>query len=104
MDIQKKEEYSVLFSYYGTLLPIKSKSYFEMYYNDDYSLGEIASLYNVSRNAIYDSLKKTMAQLDCFESLLKLNEKQELRLKLYDKINQDNYKNIVSKLKEMEND
>ena len=59
MDIlEKKNKYNHLFDYYGCLLTEKQQEYFTSYYFDDMSLAEIADIYNVSRNAVHDQLKK----------------------------------------------
>ncbi len=42
-----------LYDYYGSLLTDKQQSYFENYYFNDYSLGEIAENDNVSRNEVH---------------------------------------------------
>lgn len=34
-------------------------NYMELYYADDFSLGEIAEEYHVSRQAVYDNIKRT---------------------------------------------
>ena len=48
---------------------------FICYYNEDYSLSEIALEFNVSRNAVWDTLKKVISLLEHYESKLKLYEK-----------------------------
>lgn len=43
-----------------------------LYYLDDYSLGEIAEEYDVSRQAVYDNIKRTEAMLEEYEEKLLL--------------------------------
>jgi len=104
MILEKKEIYSILYSYYKELLSDKQRLYFELYYNDDYSLSEIASIYNITRNAIYDSISSTITELDKYENKLRLYELSNKRNTLYDKVNKDNYQEVINKLKELEND
>lgn len=49
---------NLLFDFYQELLTTKQKAYVSFYYLDDYSLGEIAEEFEVSRQAIYDNIKK----------------------------------------------
>ena len=53
-----------------------------LYYLDDFSLGEIAQEYNVSRQAVYDNIKRTEAMLEEYENKLLLLEKFQERSKL----------------------
>ncbi len=92
MDIQKKQEYIILYEYYKKLLTKKQREYFSLYFYEDYSLSEVANFKNISRNAIYDSLKKIIRMMDKLEKDLLLKYKQELREKLYEK-----YKNKLEK-------
>lgn len=66
-----------LYDIYGNLLTDKQKMYFEDYYFDNLSLKEISDNYNLSRNAIYNSLKETKEKLENFEKNLKINEKNK---------------------------
>lgn len=50
-----------------------------LYYLDDYSLGEIAEEYDVSRQAVYDNIKRTEAMLEEYESKLLLFQKFQER-------------------------
>lgn len=63
-----------LYDYYQELLTQKQRSYFEASYFDDSSIGEIAEEYSISRNAVHDQLKKTIAKLKDYEVALKLRE------------------------------
>ena len=56
-------EMALLFDTYGGMLTDKQRDCFDMRYNQDLSLGEIAEMMGVSRQAVNDSLKKTEALL-----------------------------------------
>ena len=56
-------EMALLFDYYGGMLTDKQRDCFDMRYNQDLSLGEIAEMMGVSRQAVNDNLKKTEALL-----------------------------------------
>ena len=54
-DIVKK---TLLFDFYGQLLTDKQKYIVEMYYGDDLSLSEISEQIGISRQGVYDTLKR----------------------------------------------
>ena len=54
---------ALLFDYYGGMLTDKQSSCFDMRYNQDLSLGEIAESLGVSRQAVNDNLTRTEALL-----------------------------------------
>ena len=56
-------EMALLFDTYGGMLTDKQRECFDMRYNQDLSLGEIADMMGVSRQAVNDNLKKTEALL-----------------------------------------
>ena len=56
-------EMVLLLDYYGGMLTDKQRECFDMRYNQDLSLGEIAEAMGVSRQAVNDNLKKTEALL-----------------------------------------
>ncbi len=82
--LNKKDFYNNLFDYYKELLTDKQQEYFQSYYFDDLSLSEIAEIYNVSRSAIYDQLKKIYILLEQYEEKLGLLEKETKRNEIYD--------------------
>lgn len=57
-----------------------------LYYLDDFSLGEIADEYGVSRQAVYDNIKRTEAMLEEYEEKLLLFDKFQRRSKLLNEI------------------
>ena len=56
-------EMVLLLDYYGGMLTDKQKECFDMRYNQDMSLGEIAEMLGVSRQAVNDNLSRTEALL-----------------------------------------
>lgn len=60
---QEAFQMSLLLDYYGGLLTEKQKTYFDLYYNQDLSLGEIAEQEGVSRQSIHDTIARTQAIL-----------------------------------------
>ncbi|MGV3240670.1 putative DNA-binding protein, partial [Streptococcus hyovaginalis] len=68
--LEKTTRMNYLFDFYQSLLTPKQRSYMSLYYLDDYSLGEIAAEYNVSRQAVYDNIKRTEAMLEEYENKL----------------------------------
>ena len=56
-------EMALLFDTYGGMLTDKQRECFDMRYNQDLSVGEIAEMMGVSRQAVNDNLKKTEALL-----------------------------------------
>lgn len=56
-------EMTLLFDYYGELLTQRQKQCFDLRYNQDLSLSEIAQELNVSRQGVYDNLSRAEALL-----------------------------------------
>lgn len=80
----KKEQLNQLFDLYQSLLTEKQRLYFDLYYQQDYSLHEIAELYDVSRNAVFDHLKKVEDHLLNYEEKLGLHALKIKRQALLD--------------------
>lgn len=100
--LEKKEYYIILFDFYGLLLTAKQQEYFKDYYFNDMSLAEIASFYNISRNAVFDQIQKSHQILEKYESILKLHEKFEKRNQLFDEYSSEENKELINKLRELE--
>lgn len=103
--LEKKNHYNFLYSYYQNLLTNKQREVFESYYFDDYSLSEIAEEMKVSRNAIWDILKKVETNLDDYESKLELCKKSLETVKILDELENhvdEKGQYLIKVLKEME--
>ena len=58
---------TLLFDFYGTLLTEKQQSYFDLYYNQDFSLGEIAEQEGISRQGVRDVIVRAEAAMQEIE-------------------------------------
>lgn len=86
MEIEKTNRMNALFEFYSTLLTQKQMNYMEMYYADDFSLGEIAQEFAVSRQAVYDNIKRTGKILEDYERKLHMYSDYVVRSQLLEKL------------------
>lgn len=77
---------TMLFDFYGELLTKKQKNVFELYYLYDFSLNEISSQLNISRQAVQESIKRTKTILKNYEQKLGLIKKYLIKKQKIDKI------------------
>ena len=61
-------------------------NYIELYYADDYSLAEIAEEFQVSRQAVYDNIKRTEKILEDYEKKLHMYSDYIVRSQIFDQI------------------
>lgn len=99
-ELKKISYYNSLFDHYQSLLTEKQKSYFSMYYENDYSLKEIADQFGISRNAVYDLINSTIKKLEEYEANLKLYTKSEKRKEYYENYLKTNDKKWLDMLME----
>ncbi|NEU29402.1 putative DNA-binding protein [bacterium LRH843] len=86
--LEKTVRINLLFDFYQSLLTEKQSKYMTLYYLDDFSLGEIAEEFDISRQAVYDNIRRTEAMLEEYENKLLLHSKFEKRSKLVAEIKQ----------------
>jgi len=87
--MEKKIGEQYLFDFYGELLTEKQKQILDYYYNDDYSLAEIAGVMSVTRQGIFDVIKRSKAMMEAYEEKLGLVEKFLRSQKLLEEIQKD---------------
>lgn len=75
--MDKRIRLNILYDYYKDFFTEKQQEYFEDYYYSNYSLGEIAEINNISRNAVHNQLKIVEERLEEMENILKLVTKRE---------------------------
>ncbi len=76
----KNLEISLLFDCYSACLNDKQREIFDCYYNEDFSLSEIAENFGITRQGVRDFVKRTEQQLIELEKNLGLYSKT-LKLK-----------------------
>jgi uncharacterized protein len=86
LELEKNDRINSLFEFYRPLLTDKQDSYIQLYYADDYSLGEISQEFNVSRQAVYDNIRRTEVILEKYEKQLHLYSDFIMRNKRADNI------------------
>lgn len=62
----------LLLDFYGNMLTSRQYEMLDMHYNLDYSLAEIASEYNITRQGAFDNIRRGRATLIELEDKLKL--------------------------------
>lgn len=87
-----------LYDIYGELLDDKKKEYFESYYFDNLSLGEISENLGISRNAVHKQLKVVEEYLRFYEEKLELYSKRKELESIISKINDNSLKEKLENL------
>ena len=67
---------NILFDYYGALLSGKQQECFDLYYNEDLSLSEIAEIQGISRQGAWDNIRRAE------DKLIEIEEKTGLVAKI----------------------
>lgn len=80
MSIAKTIRMNQLFAFYQSLLTQKQQQMLELYYEEDYSLAEIATYYQISRQAVHDNLKRAENLLEDYETKLQLLARRQQRI------------------------
>lgn len=73
--MEKLVRVGILLDFYGKLLSEKQYQIMELHYLNDFSLSEIGEELGVSRQSVFDTLKRSEEKLDSFENQLGLVEK-----------------------------
>lgn len=68
-------EITLLLDFYGQLLTTRQYEILDLHYNNDYSLGEIAEEFGISRQGVYDNIKRGREMLNQLEHKLGLVSK-----------------------------
>ncbi|HQL36098.1 MAG TPA: putative DNA-binding protein [Bacillota bacterium] len=109
----KLVQIALLFDFYGQLLTEKQIEIVDMYYNNDLSLGEISEQQGISRQGVYDTLKRAERTLYQYEEklglvdrFLKQKQSMEKIIEMLEELidedgyDRDNIKNKLNDIKE----
>ncbi len=80
--LRERIELSLLYDFYGALLKENQRRMFEAGVLDDCSLSEIAENEGITRQGVYDAVKRAARQLRSYEEKLGLAAKFEKKKKL----------------------
>lgn len=84
--MNKLLEITLLYDFYGELLTPHQQNIYELYYQNDLSLGEISKNLKISRQGVYDTLKRCEKSLYEYEERLQLLQRFRTQKKLAEKI------------------
>lgn len=79
--LSKTNRINLLFDFYEPLLTEKQRTFLKYYFLDDFTLGEIAAESGISRQAVYEHIKRAEQVLESYESKLGLLAKHELLMR-----------------------
>ena len=115
---EKNLNISLLLYFYGDILTERQRDMLDLYYNDDYSLAEIAQSFSISRQGVRSVLKKGETILADMEQKLNLAARfiavQENSSKIAEKLEKINQSinnaeisneihTVIAEIKEMAN-
>lgn len=70
--VEDRIEIGWLFDFYGPLLTERQRNLLALYCEEDFSLSEIAAREGISRQGVYDAVRRGMRQLEEYERQLGL--------------------------------
>ncbi len=92
--IEERLELSILYDFYGALLKDSQQRMFEASVLEDYNFSEIAEEEGITRQGVYDTVKRAIKQLRLYEEKLGLvarfRKQKELAGKLRSKLDRMN--------------
>ena len=77
---------TMLFDFYGDLLTDKQREYYDLHYNSDLSLFEIAEMSSTSRQAVWDIIRRAEQTLRDIEAKTGLVARAVKRNRLLDEL------------------
>lgn len=77
--IDKMFEIGLLYDFYSELLTPHQKNISQLYFEDNYTLGEIADQTGISRQAVHDAVSKSEKALRAYEGKLGLAQRFRAR-------------------------
>lgn len=103
--LEKLDDMVMLNDFYGPLLTSKQQEILSLYYENDWSLTEIARERNITKQAVYDLIRRAEKTLQGYEiklGLVKKFEKTRWQLKaVYDLLNHTEDREAINRAVEI---
>ena len=96
--MEQRDYLIILYDFYGDLLSDDNKGYFEDYYFDNLSLGEISDNAGISRNAVHKHIKSCEAKLMFYEEKLSLYKKDKRLREVLKLVDDEQIKNKIEEI------
>ena len=74
---EKNMRYCLLLDFYGDVLSENQREMMDLYYNEDFSLSEIADEIGITRQGVRDAVRRAEESLDSLEDKLGMIERFE---------------------------
>lgn len=87
--MEERDYLIILYDFYSELLSNRQREFFEDYYFNNLSLGEISENTLLSRNAVHKNIKSTCDKLYFYEEKLGLYKKRKELYKIIENIDKD---------------
>lgn len=101
MELEKTKRVNDLIDLYGALLTDNQLNILELYYMEDLSLKEISEELLISRNAVHDSLKRSLTILEDYENKLGLLKKDAIKQELLENIDALSKEEIINYINQL---
>ncbi|WP_067140896.1 DNA-binding protein [Oceanivirga salmonicida] len=97
-EIEEFLKYSELFSIYKDLFSAKQQKYMSAFFEEDNSFTEISNALNISRQAVFENIKRSCTKLDEYELKLGILKKEKEYISNLEKLNENFTKKYLEKI------
>lgn len=105
-ELERTMRMNYLYDFYHALLTDKQRKYIELYYLEDYALTEIAETLDVTRQAVYDNLKRSKDLLEHYEDNLGMYDhfkrRQDIIAQLKGIVTDDKARQLIEVLEKLD--
>ncbi len=101
--LENKEHYQSLLIIYGKLLTDYQRTIVSEYLAEDFSLSEVSEIHGISRNAVWETIKRVFKKLDIYEKELNLSYKYHQINNKLDIITNKENEEVIKEIKELIN-
>ncbi|MGO4936577.1 YlxM family DNA-binding protein [Fundicoccus sp. Sow4_H7] len=104
MLVEKTVYFGRLFSLYKPLLTTRQQEMLSLYYEEDFSLSEIAEQFEISRQGVLDTIRRGEKLLENYEDALHMNANRLKRIELLEELqSMSEDKQMIELVKQLRN-